>query len=195
MKDGKAYAHKTGNRIGDLYHTPKSLVWVAADIIKKEFNIRDYVLEPACGAGAISEELENIFLANCVQSNDLNGVVGIDYLNWIEPWQKQVITNPPFSLWDEFIVKAKTHCNKFMFIGKCNFLGAQGRYNNNIWRNLKGIYPFNRYVDYQTPYRKDGLFHVGCLQSAWFLWDMEFEGDWSGHVLDVQKYAKLGGFK
>jgi len=194
VKKGKAYAHKSGQRQGDLYHTPKSLVWVAEDIIKDEFLIQ--ILEPCAGQKytPIVEALERINMT--VDYNDLFAFDGKDYLKdefFID--YNQIITNPPFSLWDEFVLKAKTHCNKFMFIGRLNYFGTQSRLEKGIWNNLKGIYPFSRYVDYQTPYRDDGLFHVGAMATAWFLWDMEYTGKLDFEILDVAKYAKLGAFK
>lgn len=194
MKDGKAYAHKSGNRLGDLYDTPKSLLWVAEHIIRTEFSDYEPILEPCSGNNSIVTELCRWFGA--VYANDLyseKSPARVDYLkeNWMHT---QIITNPPFSLWDEFVIKAKTHCKKFMFIGRLNYLGTQGRLKKGLWDNLKAVYPFSRYVDYQTPYRTDGLFHVGCQLTTWFLWDMDYIGNPEIEILDVQKYAKLGAF-
>ena len=136
MKKGKAYAHRFGNRPGDLYDTPKSLIWSAFSIIKSEFK----------NGGSISQELEKYNYS--VQKNDLyvkNKLYeNCDYLynSWVG--NKYIITNPPFSLWDEFVLKAKTHCKKFMFIGRLNYLATQSRVNKGIWNNLKGVYPFSR---------------------------------------------------
>lgn len=194
----KAYAHKTGNRLGDLYDTPKSLIWVAEDIIKDEFGT-EIIYDPACGNYAILQALAEIENSACNIGTDLyNTNQPINYLSdeysgFVNSF-KYIITNPPFSLWDEFVLKAKTHCKKFMFIGRLNYFGTNGRYRFEIWNNLKAIYPFNRYIDYQTPYREDGLFHVGAMATAWFLWDMKYTEMWKGHVLDVQKYARLGNF-
>jgi hypothetical protein len=192
MNMGKAYAHRTGNSIGDLYSTPKSLVLVAKDIITTEFPLAETILEPCYGEGSISEELERLGYTTAV--NDLYRG-GIDYL---EPQaltsHKYVITNPPFSLWDKFTLKAKTHAHKIMLIGRLNYLGTNTRYKNGLWTNLKAIYPFNRYVDYQTPYRTDGLFHVGAMTTAWFLWDVEYESPPIIQILNTQQYAKLGNY-
>ena len=201
---GKAYAHKTGNRPGDLYHTPKSLVWVADYIIRCQFDINEGILEPCAGELSLAEELAKIFKSPGVTVNDLfydqweNANLpgtSFDYLKADFSKYKQVITNPPFSLWDEFVRKAKSHCKKFMFIGRLNYLGTQSRIRSGLWENLKAIYPFSRYVDYQTPLRSDGLFHVGCQTTGWFLWDMDYYGDARIRVLDVQDYAQLGNLK
>lgn len=122
------------------------------------------------------------------------GTLSKDYLT-AHFAQEYIITNPPFSLWDEFVLKAKSHCKKFMFIGRLNYFGTFGRYEKGLWDNLKWILPFNRYIDYRTPYREDALFHVGSQATAWFLWDIEYEGYPMTQVLDVQKYAKLGAYK
>ena len=198
MKKGKAYAHKSGQRKGDLYHTPKSLVWVAEDIIKHEFSYD--ILEPSAGQSnfPIWEALTYDFNISTYCNDLFDPETGDDYLdedNKLFKTFSEIITNPPFSLWDKFVLKAKTHCDKFMFIGRLNYFGTQSRLKKGIWDNLKGIYPFSRYVDYQTPYRNDGLFHVGAMATAWFLWDMEYEGNIDFQILDVSKWAKLGGFR
>ena len=178
---------------GDKYMTPKSLIWTAKDIIDSEFPAGVEILEPCCGDSAISEELEDRYK---LIENDLYGVFGKDYLtdkfflNF-----NYVITNPPFSLWDEFINRAKDHCLKFMFIGRLNYFGTNSRYQGDIWKYLKSVSIFNRYVDYQTGYRKDGNFHLGSQSTAWFLWDVEYRGKPEINILDVQKYATLGAYK
>jgi len=190
---GKAYANRkqeTDRPEGDFYATPKSLVWVAEDIIRREFSKDIPILEPCSGGGAISDELSK--LGYTVATNDLfRG--GKCYI--AEPFtERYVITNPPFSLWDSFVTKAKSHAEKVMMIGRLNYLGTQSRHMSGIWNNLKAMYCFTRYVDYQTPPREDGMFHVGAMATAWFLWDMNYTGSAELHTLDVQKYAKLGNY-
>ena len=194
---GKAYANKKtiGKRPkGDFYETPKSLVWVASEIIHSEFSAESPILEPCCGNGAISNELKKMEYK--VVENDLHSHIGTnyDYLDSSFP-EEYVITNPPFSLWDEFVLKAKTHCQKIMFIGRLNYFGTNSRLKNGMWDNLKSVHCFNRYVDYRTEGRIDGLFNVGAMATAWFLWDMNYNDDPTIHFLDVQKYAKLGNCK
>lgn len=193
---GKAYANKRKQEDrpkGDFYCTPKSLIWVAEDVIKREFNDSMTILEPCYGSGSISDAVRG--LGFDVVDNDLYTMDGKDYCN-TDDFDKylQVITNPPFSMWDEFVYKSKEHCNRFMMIGRLNYLGTYRRYNNNIWENLKSVHIFNRYVDYQTPHREDGLFHVGAMATGWFLWDMAYFGEITMEILDVQPYAKLGNF-
>jgi predicted RNA methylase len=107
---------------------------------------------------------------------------------------KSVITNPPFSLWDEFVAKAREHCTRWMFIGRLNYFGTQSRLDNNLWAGLKSIHIFSRYVDYRTPFRTDGHFHVGAMATAWFLWDLTLGNVHAPtlHFVDVSQYATLG---
>ena len=197
---GKAYANKkkvADRPKGDLYHTPRSLVWVVEDIIRKEFRKKRVILEPASGCNPIRNTISDTDYY--VVTNDLYSEFsefGLDYLksNWIECYE-YIITNPPFSLFDEFVLKAKTHCRKFMFIGKTDFFSAHKRNETGLWKNLKAVYIFDRKVDLQTPLRDDGLFYVGMANHAWFLWDMKYKGKPTIEILDVQEYAKLGQFK
>ncbi len=81
-------------------------------------------------------------------------------------------------------------------IGKTNFFGAYKRNKNGVWKHLKKVYVFNRQVDYRTPYRKDGHFHVGNLITGWFCFDLSWSKKyWHTEIMDIQKYATLGQFK
>ena len=189
MTTGKAYANKKQKGLhpeGDFYPTPKSLVWVAKDLIKKEFSLKEEILEPCCGNGAISDELRKLGFS--VTENDLF-TGGVDYLQH-KFSQKQIITNPPFSLWDAFIHKAKNEADKVLVIGRLNYFGTHSRLKNGIWNNLKSVHCFDRYVDYRTPERNDGLFQVGAMATAWFLWERDFVGSATLHFLSVQSYVE-----
>jgi len=107
-----------------------------------------------------------------------------------------IITNPPFSLWDKFVWKAKSlQCPKFAFIGKTDYFSAHGRNISGLWEGLRYVEIFDRKVDFQTPYREDGLFCVGALTCAWFIWENGYKGKPEIDIIDVQDYAKLGSFK
>lgn len=188
---GKAYANrKTDRPEGDFYPTPRSLVWAAAHLIDAEFPLDETILEPCSGDGAISDELKH--LKYNVRTNDLFRD-GVDYLT--TPFhEKYVITNPPFSLWDEFVCKAKLECDKLLIIGRLNYFGTAARLKTGMWDNLKSVHCFNRYVDYRTDARDDGMFNVGAMATAWFLWDMSHTQDPTIHFLDIQRYAKLGNY-
>ena len=193
---GKKYANRKPKKdrpIGDFYGTPISLLW---ELFLAE-NHHDYyyddILEPCCGHGNLSNELKKWF--DNIKSFDLYyGNTKQDFLQYNQR-HKTIITNFPFSEWDKMVYHAKKTSTLIYTIGKMNFWGAHGRNKNGLWKNLKKIYVFDRQVDYRTPYRKDGCFHVGNLVTGWFCWDMTHTGPTTIGAIDVQKYAKLGAYK
>jgi len=198
---GKAYANRKPEDKrpeSDFYSTPISLVW---ELLKLPImdNIKT-VLEPACGENAISDQLAEA--GKKVISTDIR--TGCDFLtdkkyDNIYPVADAIITNPPFSLFDEFVTKAKHISPIVIMIAKTNFFGAYQRNANGIWKDLSHVYIFNRQVDYRTPYRNDGCFNVGNLITGWFVWEKgwsEKHGEnWLTSIIDVQKYATLGQIK
>lgn len=181
---------------GDFYSSQPSLIWVMDDLIGKEFDKNKPMFESCVGQGALANPLMN--LGFDVLTNDLFPQIETNFdKNYLEyDWDySQMITNPPFTYWDSFVNKAKTHCDKFMFVGRFNYFGTTSRYETGIWNNLKAVYPFNRYLDFRTPYREDGHFHVGGHLMGWFLWDMEYEGKTTLEIINVQKYATLGAYE
>jgi hypothetical protein len=195
---GKAYASKKSEKErpeSDFYSTPVSLTWELLKLpIIKNINT---VLEPACGGNAISDEL--IKADKIVVSTDIR--TGTDFLNTnkFDINFDAVITNPPFSLFDKFVTHAKEVAPIVIMIAKTNFFGAYQRNVNGIWHDLSHVYIFNRQVDYRSPYRDDGLFHVGNLITGWFVWQKEWSDThgevWETSIIDVQKYATLGQIK
>lgn len=182
---GSKYASKKPkdkSRKGELFHTPMSLT---RELLKVQ--TFQNVLEPANGKGAISKVLKKIGVK--VTTGDI--IQGNDFFNMEGCWNGDIVTNPPFSLWDRFVEKAKSlGPNRICFIGRVNYFGTHGRNINGIWNNLKIVYVFDRMVDYQTPYRRDGLFHVG-----WFIWEKNYNGEPEIKIMDVQRYATLGLYK
>lgn len=185
---GKAYAHRGEVVKNDLYHTPQSLTNLLLDREKFKKGID----EPACGQNSIVDPLlqrgYKVFAKDIVNGHDFLEETGS---------KKPIdcITNPPFYLWDDFVNKAKElGYRKFAFIGRPNYFGTYQRYESGIFQGLKKIYVFNRYVDYQTPLRPDGLFHVGAMLTGWFVWERGYKGKPTIEHLNVQPWAKLGGY-
>ena len=192
---GKAYANRKSEDKrpqSDFYVTPKSLVWelLKTDVLKGSKKI----LEPCCGKHAISSELEKAGFD--VTSKDI--MYGDNFLCSDYKFGEfdTIVTNPPFSQFDDIVMKAKKVAPKVVMIAKTNFFGAYARNKKGVWKHLKEVYIFNRQLDYRTPERDDGLFHVGNLITGWFVWDNSWNEDyWQTRIIDVQQYAKLGGIK
>lgn len=192
-RKGKAYVNRkdeTRRPESDYYPTPKSLVWELDKLGILDKSVPIY--EPAEGEGAITKALTE--LGYTVSADDIR-TTGKDFLENTKEYPC-IVTNPPFSYFDSFVEVAKECSPLVIMIAKTNFFGAYGRYKRGIWKGLRDVYIFNRQVDYRTPCRDDGLFHVGNLITGWFVWDRSWKEDyWRTKVVDVQNYAKLGGVK
>lgn len=195
---GKAYANrkkKEDRPEGDFYSTPMSLVRE----LKKTGEIDGYsdIIDPCAGEGAIVEALEENSNA-LIHASDL--YVGYDTVADIYDIPQNsydlVVTNFPFSEWDDMVRKALEIAPKVITIGRLNYLGTHKRNVTGLWDNLTDIYVFDRMVDYRTPKRLDGLFHVGALVTGWFVFQRgTYEVSPQINLIDVQKYATLGAYK
>ena len=189
---GKSYAARKESKhrpVGDLYDTPKSLIWELLEI--ETFHD---ILEPAAGNLAIVEALDEKLSGNdLIVYGDLS--TGEDFYDMKE-WPGDILTNPPFSEWDKFVNHAKKIAyGRVCMLGRANYFGTYDRSQSTIWDGLRYVYFLNRMADYRTPRRTDGMFHVGAMVTGWFIWEKWYRGDPAIRQLDVQKYATLGAFK
>lgn len=191
---GKAYANRKPAEErpkSDFYGTPRSVIW---EMIKAGiFNNSKNVLDPCCGNKIFEEELLKKGLM--VTSKDI--LTGNDFLK--EKYEygvyDTVASNPPFSLFDDFVLKAKSIAPKVIFIGKTNFLGAHSRQLNGVWKDLSDIYIFDRQIDYQFPVQDNGSCGVGCLVSGVFVWNKGYTASPRLHFIDMNQYCKLGSYE
>ena len=193
---GKSFAVRKRNYIEskkDFYPTPKSLTYELLNT--GVLNDCKTILEPAVGTHAVS----NILLERGFQVTEKDIIYGNDFLNDDYSGQKfdAIVTNPPFSLIDDFIEKAKQiDCKKIVFICRTNHLGSHKANDKKIWEGLSDVFVFDRMVDYDKPFREDGKFKTGMLVTGWFVWTKGYNGPARLKVLDVQKwFAKAGDDK
>lgn len=106
----------------DYYPTPPEATQALLDFLKLPADT--VIWEPACGQG----HMVNVMVDNgyCVIDTDI--ITGIDFLmsecrkcDWI-------ITNPPFSISQEFIERSITHHKPFAFLLKSQYWHAKKRY-------------------------------------------------------------------
>jgi len=190
---GKAY-HNKKKKVDQVPHeeypTPRSLVWELIDQHPTLIDSQD-ILEPCAGRDrAIVKALQQ--KGYTPKFFDLN--FGSPRQDFFEYNTKHdiIISNVPFSQWDEFVLHAKQVARKVILIGRTNYYGTYKRDSNGVWDGLKHMCIFNRMCDYETPVRNDGHFHVGGLVTGWFVWERGYTADWTGKRVDVQKYATLG---
>src|SRR4051812_34071609 len=92
-------------RDGDFYPSPP---W-CTECLLRHFSFRK-IWEPACGEGHMSQVL--MARGYDVRSSDLFdrgfGEPGVNFLSQVEPTDRDIVTNPPYRLADEFIRHALT---------------------------------------------------------------------------------------
>lgn len=91
-----------------------------------------------------------------------------------------IITNPPYSLAREFILKAKKLANhSIAFLLPLSYLHGEQRYNE-IWRDrefpLQTVHVFVRYPLLGEPLRDDGKYRTGMMVYAWYVWERGYRG-------------------
>jgi len=149
----------------DFYETPYSLTRL---LLREEW-LEEPILEPACGNGAIVKILKEY---------NHRGITYYDKEQnfLIENYRyPTIITNPPFSIAYDFILKAKKIATKkIIFLLPLSYLHGKKRYDN-IYSDedfpLKCIYVFTRYPMLGDELREDGLHRTGMMVYAWFVWE------------------------
>lgn len=129
--------------------------------------------ECACGDGALSKELMR--LGYTVSKNtDLfdrgYGEIGVDFLECTDVFDGNILTNPPFTLLDDFITKGLELANNKLYIfGRIQTIESVRRWNN-IFKDNKPIWvcPFVKRIKCYTS-SHDIKYSAICY--AWFIWD------------------------
>jgi len=166
-----------GRVSNDYYATPK-------EATRSLLRVEDIIypaLEPACGEGHISKLLDNLK----TKSTDLvergYGLGGIDFLmyDFLEQYNT-VITNPPFSLFQEFAEKALKIANKKVILfGKLQALEGKKRATFLENSPLKTVYVFKKRINplrNGNPLDENGKKWASTMAFAWYVWEKEYEG-------------------
>jgi len=168
----------------DFYETPYSMTQQFLDL--KLFNVTSRTLEPACGNGAIVSVLKaNGF--NDVVSYDIEANFLIESIKY-----EQIVTNPPFSLAYEFILKAKEVSERFAMLLPLSYLHGKKRYDGIYSDNsfaLQSVNVFCRYPMLGEKLRCDGKYKTGMMVYAWFVWDKTHSGSAAINWIDNQEYV------
>lgn len=170
----------------DFYQTPWSATEQLLEIENFDFN--KTVLEPAKGNGAISNYIAKSF--KNVLSYDLSE--GKDFLEETNPVD-YIITNPPFCLSVEFILKAKEIAKeKFAMLLPLVYLHGNERYYKDVFKGifpLKKVCVFIRYIMLTNDIREDGKYNTGMQVYAWFIWDKNHKGKPHIEWIDNNKWV------
>lgn len=190
---GKNFSGNTNKKRSksDFYQTPYNITRRLLEVEKFEGRI----LEPACGAGAITAILKEAGYED-VTAYDKEGLFGgKDFLAETRKFDA-IITNPPFSLAKEFILKACEVAPRFAFLLPLSYLQGQARYSE-IWSAseiLEKVYIFTRYPLLSAQIRPDGKYETGMMVYAWYIFDTRHKGAptirWIDNDSDVVRKGK-----
>lgn len=175
-------------RKSDFYETPYSMTRHLFEV--EEFGRDKICLEPACGNLAMVKVLFEYI--DDVRFYDIEK----DFLTENREYD-YVITNPPYSLAFEFVLKAKRVCSKFAFLLPLSYLHGKKRFDkiyNDRKFPLKSVNVFTRYPLLGDPLREDGKYRTGMMVYAWYVWEKGYEGEpvirWIDNHEDVIKKGK-----
>jgi hypothetical protein len=156
----------------DHYRTPKC----ATLALLKEVKFRGAVHEPACGPGGfIIKVLRQSGLT--VTGSDLQKVppsIGKSKVDFLEPSNQKfdnIITNPPYSLSSQFLLRARDCVRgKLAMLMRLGWLEGPGRHELLTQLPPSLVLVLSRRLPYQTA---EGEWKTGdaSFSHAWFVWD------------------------
>ena len=196
MKGKNFSLNSTKRNKNDYYQTPYSMT---RQLLEVE-NFEGKILEPCCGGGAIVKVLRDYdkSVDYCDLNNEFSLTVFfknfLDFINDDFEKYDNIITNPPYSLAKEFILKAKQITNnKIAMLLPLNYLHGVTRYNE-IYLDkefpLKVVYVFCRYGMLEETIRDDGTYRTGMMVYAWYIWDKSYKGEPMIRWLNNNSYVR-----
>jgi len=176
-------------RAGDFYQTPPSIVEQLLEVLPvKKFPI----LEPAEGHGALSTVLRRLYSCRNVIAYDI--IDGRDFLEETDTFP-EIITNPPFSLSTEFIIKCKeVATRRFSLLMPIDYLHGLERFQriysvHDEW-SLAYLHIFVRRAMMTDTISSDGKYDTGMITWGWYTWLREMIEDPKIRWIDNQKYVR-----
>jgi hypothetical protein len=122
---------------------------------------------------------------------------GDDFLSNFYKYERcdAIVMNPPFDLFDKFIIKSKKTSSIICSIGRLNYFGSHSRNIDNLWEHLEFVYVFDRQIAFDRELRDDGKVECGMMVTGWFIWNNNYNGFPKIKVIDMQKYILKRGEK
>lgn len=169
----------------DFYATAPETTKLFLDrFLKDGGDLGNDIWECACGEGHISIVLKEYFPQRNIRSTDLIdrgfGTGGVDFLT-AENKADTIITNPPFSLMNEFIEHGLKLCNKSLILfGKIQTLEGMERVSLLKKSPLQYVYVYTkRQATWKNgePLDSNGKHWATTMCTAWFVWNKQYTGE------------------
>lgn len=182
LAGGNSTTEKADN---DFYATNPQTVREFLNQTFDEFEDVKTIWENACGEGHLSDVLKEYFDCNFIDTDliDRNYCEQkVDFLNSdFNPNADLIITNPPFSLVNDFIIKGLEKTNRYLvYLCKIQMLETVGRKEILESSPLKYIYVHSkRQATWKDGKELDpqGKKWATTMCLAWFVWDKEYKGE------------------
>ena len=148
-----------------------------------EIFLGNTIWECACGTGNITNEIKEFYPTAEIYSSDLveRGFGAVEDFLQSERKADVIITNPPFSLLNEFIIHGLEQTNRFLILfAKIQTLETKARAKILKDSPLRYVYVHTqRQATWRNnnPYDKNGKRWTTTMCMAWFIWDKEYKGD------------------
>jgi hypothetical protein len=173
--------HTFVERGNDLYETPPE----ATRALLKVEALPRYIWEPACGRGAIVNELRGaghqVVASDAVDYGipiTAPGYWGIDFLQerTAPARTEMILTNPPYRLAAQFVRHALELCPRVVMLLRLAFLESTGRTDILEGGKLARLHIFRNRLPMMHRHNWQGPRATSAIPFAWFVWDAAHSG-------------------
>lgn len=178
----QAGMHALSERKDDLYETPAVAVYALLRVEK----LPTYLWEPACGPGAIVKVLREqghaVYASDLVNYGCPDSHHGFDFLlpccdyKFLPHHVEAIITNPPFKLAEQFVVRALNLAPRVIMLLRLAFLESARRAPLLDGGLLARVYPFANRLPMMHRAGWEGPRASSATPFAWFVWDINHRG-------------------
>ena len=182
---GTAIVGRKVNTEFDFYETPEWATKKALDAMLTDgiLTKHDFIYEPCCGAGAITDVLEacgfkNIKKSDIQIADCIKGEKGIDVYDIEDNACEVVFTNPPYDRMTKDNMLAEFQriaSKKVILLLNIFFLASKERKPILENSHLRHIYIHSDRVT-MYPYGEEKPKNGGTKMFAWYVWDKEYDG-------------------
>lgn len=156
----------------DYYPTPPDVTMALLKFLKGNSINFNTIWEPACGEGHMSMVMENE--GYDVVSTDLRQTLycagGVDFLTTDNKNCDAIITNPPFNISEQFILKGLECAPVVAMLLKSQYWHAKKRYKLFSDTKPKWVLPLTWRPDFLFDQRESGNRAAPTMECLWTVW-------------------------